>query len=190
MNEEYHCFDCGSTGNAAAYCERCYKVMCMGCIKKCENGDLVCLDCLDKDWQPCACPSCVEACRQRPCWPTPDEVRKLIELGYGKRLWLDYWCGERYDNPNRDIHIPAPAITGYENRMASFFPVGQCTFLNAEGLCEIHAVKPMEGRLITCSGATPNDLHRTVAMMWNNPAAQKLADAWYLGRYENATDYE
>ena len=40
----------------------------------------------------CACGGCSQMCT-RPCWPTPEEARRLIRAGLGDRLMLDYWGG-------------------------------------------------------------------------------------------------
>jgi Fe-S-cluster containining protein len=108
----------------------------------------------------CACGQCQEMCKNRPCWPTPDEAKKLIEAGYGSRLMDDYWVGEP------DIHLLCPAIKGFEGKGAPWSPYGKCTFLTDEGLCEIHHMKPVEGRKAMHQGKYNNGIHQAVAVLW------------------------
>ena len=126
----------------------------------------------------CTCEECKEMC-QRPCWPTPEEAKKLIEAGYGDRLMSDYWA-----RAESDIHILGPALKGYEGQSTPFWPKGQCTFQDENGLCQLHdkGLKPYEGRKALCNGRTPKGLHEEVAMMWDNEEAQALVDKWYKER--------
>jgi len=144
---------------------------------------------------------------QRPCWPTPDEARRLIDAGYGDRLMMDFWAGS-------DPHmILCPANPGYESKECEDFEMtrlekkieeggesvdnllglfrllfGQstgsdvrkgCTFQNAGGGCDLHAVglKPFEGRK-TCCKVDTRGIHEAVAMTWKNPEAQELVEEW------------
>ena len=123
----------------------------------------------------CKCEVCVGCCKKRPCWATPDEVRKLVELGYEGRLMFDYWVGDGYDGG--DINLISPAIVGCEGGDAPFVPLGRCTFLAEDDLCGLHDVcKPYEGRLSYHDGKTERNLHEEVAQMWNNPGSQALVD--------------
>jgi hypothetical protein len=94
----------------------------------------------------------------------------------------DYWVG---GGPNEeDIQILSPAIKGYEGLSAPFTPIGKCTFLTRDDLCELHdlGLKPLEGRLAICpakgKAPPPQTVHEDVAMKWNNPKAQKLVIKW------------
>lgn len=113
-------------------------------------------------------------CETRPCWPTPDEAKAIIEAGLGDRLMLDYW--ESDDGP---INIVSPAIQGRESDHAPFFPHGQCTFLKG-GRCELHdlGLKPVEGRLAHHDGRGGEALHEAVAESWRNEQSQAFADTW------------
>ncbi len=115
-------------------------------------------------------------CENRPCWPTPEESKAIIDAGLGHRMMRDYWA----DTPN--IDIIAPALVGYENQEAPFFPTGRCTFLTAKGRCELHqrGLKPREGREAWCKkhGGTPDGLHEEVARTWENEAAQNIVLEW------------
>ena len=121
----------------------------------------------------CNCEKCREVCQQRPCWPTPKEAQALLDKGYSDRLMLDHWG--RLGSKGGNIYLLSPAIAGYEKKGAPFLPLGQCTFYS-EGGCEIHELKPIEGRLTTpCQKKVDKGLHKHVADLWDNPEAQTLA---------------
>jgi hypothetical protein len=92
---------------------------------------------------------------------------------------LDYWVGDGRDGGN--INIVSPAIIGYEGRNSPWWPNGQCTFLDPDGLCELHdlKLKPFEGRISSCKDdSDDNDLHWATAKTWNNLKAQKVVNKW------------
>jgi hypothetical protein len=72
-------------------------------------------------------------CEHKACWPTPEEAATLIERGYGDRLVKEHFIGH-----GRLRHV----LRGRDDE-------GRCTFLTADGLCELHdpGLKPLEGRL-------------------------------------------
>jgi hypothetical protein len=87
----------------------------------------------------CSCDICVNACKTSPCLPTPDEARALKRAGYGDRL-------SRYRYvAGGPVIAKGPAIVGKEGGSALLSDSGPCTFLQ-DGLCEIHHMKPYEGR--------------------------------------------
>lgn len=136
------------------------------------------------DWQACSCEDCVAMCKNRPCWPSPEEAKKLIELGYGDRLALDYWVGEGDDGLGElgeTIHIVSPAIVGREGRNAPFWPTGRCTFLTDDNKCELHDIcKPMEGRLQIHENSTEQarGIHRDVASLWDTQEGRSVVHLW------------
>lgn len=121
---------------------------------------------------PCTCGVCKAMC-YRPCWPTPKEARALIEMGYAKRLMLDYWVAE----PN--IYIVGPAVRGYEGERAPFWPTGGCTFQDESGMCEIHnsGAKPFEARMSSHERDNP-DPHKYVAGLWDSDEGRKVMELW------------
>ena len=129
----------------------------------------------------CACGTCANMC-QRPCWPSPEESRKLMKAGMGHRLMLDYW-----DQMGGAIYILAPANKGYESDRAPHWPRTPegCTFWS-EKLCDLHVpgLKPLEGRLASCKddGHQAN-LHRDVAKLWDTPEAEALVAEWKKDYY-------
>src|SRR3990167_2943378 len=123
----------------------------------------------------CSCKTCQEMCKERPCWPTPQESKKLIKNGFAKKLMYDYWAAIG----GEDIGIISPAIVGYEGSKAPFWPVGRCVFLDENGLCELHdlGLKPFEGRMADCKNPTKN-LHEDTAMTWDTPEGKDVVKLW------------
>lgn len=115
----------------------------------------------------CSCEECQDMCRQRVCWPTPEEARKLMEK-FGTRLGLDYW---EDDSP---IFIVCPAIMGHEGEKFGWWPAGQCTFLR-NGLCEVHTIKPSEGAISIHDKKFP-ELHAKIARLWDSDVGRAVVE--------------
>jgi len=132
----------------------------------------------------CSCEKCVKMCANRPCWGIPNDILRLIELGYAKRLMQDYWAGNFSDKPRKfdgsddyhDIQIISPAIVGREGGGAPFMPFGRCTFLTADNKCEIHACKPTEGRKASCNHNTSVNVHEYIARTWDTPEGRSVVE--------------
>ena len=120
---------------------------------------------------------CVAMCQHRPCWPTPEDARRLIEAGHADQLMVDWWFDR---DQNKTIYLLTPAIIGRESGEAPAHPEGQCTFLDKAGLCRLHdsGLKPTEGRIALCNHRTPHDLHEQIARTWGDDQAQALIDRW------------
>lgn len=126
----------------------------------------------------CSCEQCARMCSRRPCWPTPDEAKKIIDAGYGDKLMLDWWDAD--ENVGHDIYLVSPACVGSEGDNAPYWPETPCTFFK-DGLCELHdlGLKPIEGRLATCNKTNiVPDLHWKVAQTWDNEKAEALVKKW------------
>lgn len=82
----------------------------------------------------CQCEGCQHACKQSPCFGTPEEMEELIALGHKDKLtitlWLDIYTGNPY---------PLIAPIRLQN--------GHCTFFQ-NGKCSIHKNKGIEGKII------------------------------------------
>lgn len=126
----------------------------------------------------CSCASCQNACRHKPGWFAPGEAEAaatllgvtLKEL-FRTRLMVDWLCsaGPEFS----DVFLLSPAITpGQPGEEFGSEPRGRCTFLTGEGLCEIHAAKPLECRLYSCQVAGA-EYHEPVGMTWNMPEHQQ-----------------
>ena len=116
-------------------------------------------------------------CERRPCWPTPDDARRLIDASHAGKLMLDWWFDTAQ---NKTVYVLTPAIVGRESGQAPAIPSGRCTFLSDDGLCRLHdlGLKPTEGTLALCKERTPSGLHEQVAKTWDSAAGKAVIDAW------------
>ena len=131
-------------------------------------------------WTACSCNTCVDMCKQRPCWGTPEEIAGLIELGFGSGFMLDWWV----DVYNGDIYVVSPAIAEYESQRAPGWPTGRCTFLNENNLCDLHdtGFKPMGARLALCRGSQEGGRAKKIAHMCDSAAGKEIVEEWWEGR--------
>ena len=121
----------------------------------------------------CTCKHCIAMC-ERPCWPTPTEALTLMEKGFGARLMKDWWVRD-----TSDLYVICPAVPGYEGKLAPdsrWNFTKPCVFLKEER-CEIHTLKPYEGRVADCSKRQPS-LHMDTAMLWDNPEGMAVVKEW------------
>jgi len=92
-----------------------------------------------QDYNECkGCEKGIKYCK-RPCWPTPQEVRNLMNAGYGDRLMLDMWG--RTVSGGGHIFIIAPATPGCEG---TYSPDGEFLSLDEEEFNELAAREPMK----------------------------------------------
>lgn len=125
----------------------------------------------------CNCEYCKNMC-QVPCWGSPEEIRKLISLGYGPKLMLNSrW---KYRPEEHEVFLICPSHK-WAGGGSDWGSTHQGCTLQKKGKCTIHNVcKPIEGRLAICEGREPADLRDRVLAMWDNPAAQRLVKRWIL----------
>lgn len=127
------------------------------------------------DWKlpqkQCDCDTCKSMC-EVPCWPTPEEAKTLIRLGYGPKMMLNVRYFSKYE-----VAVISPARRGAEGQSGYYGSYG-CV-LQKRGRCTIHTVcKPIEGRLAICSGREPIQLRDRVLQLWDNDAARRLVRRW------------
>lgn len=126
----------------------------------------------------CSCEKCQGMCSlSRPCWGTPTDVKKLIENGFANRLMLDYYEGELDKKKIPYTEILSPALVGSEGKRAPFWPVGRCTFYTVDGKCEIHDIKPTEGRVVNHEKRY-DGLHESLAKSWGKRDGLKVIKQW------------
>ena len=122
----------------------------------------------------CKCSICQRYCQQKPCWGTPEDIKKLIGSGYANRLMLNYYTKTKGEN----VYFPSTAVKGYEGKPAPFWPGGICTFYNFEtGLCEIHTLKPLEGKTVYHESSEENT-HILIVSTWDTEDAQIVRVKW------------
>jgi hypothetical protein len=127
------------------------------------------------DWIPtceCTCDICKGYCEYRSCWGTPSEISKLIDEGFADSLMLDWYSFED------DVLVLVPAITGHEGGVSPYDPRGSCTFYK-NGLCEIHDMKPLEGRISSHDRKDSKyNVHERIAKTWDSYDGTKLVNKW------------
>lgn len=100
----------------------------------------------------CRCDDCSDGCHESPGWFAPGQAERVAEhLGvtleelFRDKLVVEYWAGG-IDDHATDIHVLAPAnYASTSGEKAEFSKMrARCVFLDNEGLCSIHPVKPKE----------------------------------------------
>lgn len=124
----------------------------------------------------CTCKECVNMCKKRPCWGTPEEIKKIIDHGYAWALMRDYWVGRFREDQEGDVYIISPAIVNYQGKSAPNWPRGRCIFLNRDDRCEIYFMRPIEARVAHHNQTV--GIHKEVAETWDTPEGQKLVKTW------------
>lgn len=114
----------------------------------------------------CQCAVCVGMCNRRPCWPTPEETKALLDAGFGPKLMLDWWNDEGEGAPAAQMIVPA--LVKHEGGHAPWWPIGRCTFLAEDDRCSLHdlGLKPAEGRKAIHGDSNSLNLHRLIAQLW------------------------
>lgn len=116
----------------------------------------------------CRCEECCEGCQGVPGWFAPGQAELVAEhlgitLGelFRDKLVVEYWVGGM-DGSEGDIHFLAPAnhasIPGEKAPYSK--PRARCMFLDNDGLCSIHPVKPRECAI------SMHDMDRTTYQAW------------------------
>lgn len=88
----------------------------------------------------CKCTLCKSQCTSTPCLGTPEDMKKIIDAGYGDRVAPTIWAvGMLINVISTPIDMIAPL---WDDKKQS------CTFYT-NGLCELHdqGLKPTEGKL-------------------------------------------
>lgn len=118
----------------------------------------------------CSCMACKTMCLSSPCFPTPEEVVRLDKMGFGSDLMFTMFM-----NPEtKEIYaLVAPRST---EKMGGI--INQCTFHNAQGLCDLHelGLKPTEGRLANHNQKHSDTVRLRVATceLWKTDLAKEL----------------
>lgn len=123
----------------------------------------------------CQCEVCRNACRHKPGWFAPGEAEaaaKLMNLTlkefFDKYLVVDYWI--RKHHGKEDIFVLSPNIVNQSpGDMMGFDPEGQCVFYQ-DGLCSIHAAKPLECAQMSCKTNDDQNIEKEInTKNWDQP---------------------
>jgi Fe-S-cluster containining protein len=119
----------------------------------------------------CSCDDCVAACKRKPGWFTPEEIKPAAEfLGMTEKEFFDkYLSVDYYGKPDSFLFVLSPATKN--SSPGEEFPLnpnGECVFLTEDKKCKIHAVKPCECKAFDHRKKDLNgrDLHLEVAESW------------------------
>ena len=142
----------------------------------------------------CRCDKCRAACTHIPGLFTPAEAMKAITAGLSHRIMS---IGEKQKAFQKVFRALAPMSTPSDGvyhsmaitphlRLDTEAAKGRCTFLTAEGTCEIHATgfKPHEcAATLLC---VPRDQRPTsnaeICDAWASPDGRRVVAAWELAR--------
>jgi hypothetical protein len=115
----------------------------------------------------------------RPCWGTPHDIKQLINKGFANLLMCDYYDGDLNGTEIECTEIITPALVGYEGKYAPFWPMGKCTFYTEKGLCSIHHLKPIEGRV--CDHRYDEKVkyvHASIVHLWMTDEGKQVVELW------------
>lgn len=127
----------------------------------------------------CSCEQCKMMCHISPCFPTPQDVDKLIQHGFEDNLkttiFLDVRDGKQYEL------IAPKAIQGIiATKSGHIIPINKCTFLTEDNLCSLHdlGLKPTEGKqAIHGMEHVETVEHRiSICQTWSDPKNLILVD--------------
>lgn len=115
---------------------------------------------------------CCEECRNMcwiPCWGTPHDIKKIIQAGYGDKLWV------------QTIARPEKVILALNPKVGIS---GGCIFLDTFGLCILHGkgLKPTSGRMSYhgASARTVEAFSYSIIEKWDNRDAQLMVLDWII----------
>mgnify|MGYP001605674354 CR=1 FL=1 len=118
----------------------------------------------------CSCNACVNACKHRPGWFKPDELKKtakLLNISL-KKLFKEKFAVDWWEGVNGSIFLIAPAIKGQKTgKEYPAYPRGECIFFE-NGKCSIHEAKPFECAefIHTDNNKDANLRHEMIAKIW------------------------
>lgn len=106
----------------------------------------------------CKCTLCQKQCTVAPCLGTPADIEKLIDAGYGSRIFATTWAAGLLMGTTNDL---------IEMYQAEFTQHKACTFFK-DGLCELHhtGLKPTEGKL-SHHTAGPDSIECSKSLNWH-----------------------
>jgi hypothetical protein len=110
----------------------------------------------------CSCELCQSCCVSSPCFGTPSDIMNLVNKGYKDKLFPTIWVNPFNKNVHQTIAPKARAD-------------GSCIFFN-NGLCDIHSLKPVEGKIINHKFSFQQTAAARLATLqtWENHDAQSF----------------
>jgi hypothetical protein len=125
----------------------------------------------------CSCSECRDMCKTR-CWPSPEEARKMIEVGLAFRMMKET---HYIRNVEGEVYVICPAIPLFGGKDAPWAVARKgCVFFTRDQKCELHGTgyKPIEARLADCRFETQDDLHDGVGALWGSEEGREVVGLW------------
>lgn len=121
----------------------------------------------------CSCPICVGFCR-RPGWWLVSEARRAIELGYARRMMLEF-------APGFSFGVLSPAFKGNEGNFAlQAHAASYCTFFEG-GRCALYAasLQPIECKFCHHDRiGLGTKCHGEIERDWDSSKGRRLVRLW------------
>lgn len=129
----------------------------------------------------CVCNVCKNMCKTAPCLGTPDDMLRIINNGHiakvAPSIYMTAVFLEKLGGP---IQLAAPRTN----------EDGSCMFHTKDGLCEIHGIKPTEGKLVAHSttGNFRTSANYLVSQTWLNPKNESKIEKIFkaITKYDQA----
>jgi len=116
-------------------------------------------------------------CLDSPCLATPKDISKLITAGYGNRLMIGFITPINHEG----VESITPARKGWGGTESGAYYYGEtsCTFLDRNGLCELHdlGLKPLGGKIANHE-RTPSDAYILILEKWNSKRGHRIKKKW------------
>lgn len=118
----------------------------------------------------CSCNDCISACKAKPGWFLPEEIKPAADLlGLTEKEFFEKYLSVDYYHLEKSfLFVLSPATSNsVPGEEFPFEPGGRCTFLTEDEKCSIHSAKPYE-----CKSYDHRDkykdvnLHLAVAQAW------------------------
>lgn len=122
----------------------------------------------------CSCDTCKNMCRI-PCWGYPQQFKKLIDLGYGEHMAVDYWIGE-----SNYVYMLCFNQKNNNSKEISYWKDdGNCVMQDENGLCKVHNIeKPAEGKNAhhddSQSEFSSNEIRTLIKDAWDTDFGKRL----------------
>lgn len=113
----------------------------------------------------CTCSECQDMCKRVPCFPTPQDAKRIIDAGFGDKLTLSLHASIY---PKKKMYpLLAPNIKTENNH---------CVFFN-DGLCDLHplGLKPTEGKLAS-HDTIDSGLRVAVCLTWYSKSGTRMLE--------------
>jgi len=143
----------------------------------------------------CKCETCQRMCRRTPCWPSPEDIQKLMKTEFIKSFRIIRIEGTKTSLGKRiglnsfknDVDILIPQVKckddndldpTYHTRNYVSMYHGECILLTANGLCKLHDkdLKPIGGRTAYHKDKNGEDIRNPLIIEWNKKKGREILE--------------